>query len=95
MSNAIAAIAAGARWIDCALGGIGGHPPEPGVQASSAGNLCTEDFVTMAAAAGLAHCPDPAAVLRAGQQAEATLGRPLSSRALRAGLPAAGASGPA
>src|SRR5580658_9929598 len=78
MSNAVAAIGAGASWVDCALGGTGGHPPESGVQASTAGNLCTEDFVAMAAAAGLVRCPDPAAVLRAGELAEATLGRPLS-----------------
>jgi hydroxymethylglutaryl-CoA lyase len=95
MSNAVAAVAAGARWVDCALGGTGGHPPEPGVQASTAGNLCTEDFVTMATAAGLMDGPDPAATLRAGELAEATLGRSLTSRALRAGLPAMGASGPA
>lgn len=88
MSNAFAAVAAGATWVDCAFGGVGGHPPEQGVQAADAGNLCTEDFVaalTPNESTGI----DVAALLAAGRLAEQLLGRQLNSKVQRAGLPVA------
>lgn len=87
MANAVAAADVGVDWIDCALGGIGGHPPDEH-QAASAGNLCTEDFAAVASAAGLVEGLDLPAVLAAGGVAEQTLQRPLLSRVQRAGLPA-------
>jgi hydroxymethylglutaryl-CoA lyase len=85
MANAVAAVEAGADWIDCALGGVGGHPPDEH-QAASAGNLCTEDFAAVAVAAGLVEHIDLAAVMAAGRRAETALGRELLSRVQRSGL---------
>ncbi|HEV7656732.1 MAG TPA: hypothetical protein VGP36_18615 [Mycobacteriales bacterium] len=92
LANAIAAAGAGADWIDCALGGIGGHPPDEH-QAASAGNLCTEDFAAVATSSGLVDGIDLEAALAAGRLAESVLGRPLLSRVQRSGLPAARAPG--
>jgi hydroxymethylglutaryl-CoA lyase len=88
LANAFAAIDAGATTVDCALGGVGGHPPEEGVQRGTAGNLCTEDAVTAFAAAGLDTGLDLDRILAAGAAAEDALGRALHSRVQRAGLPA-------
>lgn len=87
MANAIAAADAGVDWIDCALGGIGGHPPDEH-QAAAAGNLCTEDFATMASGNGLIDGIDLDAALAAGRVAESVLGRALLSKVQRSGLPA-------
>jgi hydroxymethylglutaryl-CoA lyase len=89
LANAFAAVAAGAATVDCALGGVGGHPPEAGVQRGSAGNLCTEDVATAFALAGLETGLDLDALLAAGARAEQALGRPLHSRVQQAGLPVA------
>jgi hydroxymethylglutaryl-CoA lyase len=86
MANALAAIDAGVAWIDCALGGVGGHPPDEH-QSSPAGNLCSEDFAALASACGLVDGLDLALVLEAGQAAETSLGRRLQSRVQQAGLP--------
>jgi hydroxymethylglutaryl-CoA lyase len=89
LANAFAALDAGATTIDCALGGVGGHPPEEGVQRGTAGNLCSEDLATAFAAAGVATGLDLGRLLDAGRAAEEALGRSLNSRVLRAGLPVA------
>lgn len=87
LANAMAAVDAGVDAIDCALGGIGGHPPDED-QAAEAGNLCTEDFATAATGAGVLTGVDLHAVLEAGGVAEQVLGRALLSKVQRAGLPA-------
>jgi hydroxymethylglutaryl-CoA lyase len=89
LANAFAALAAGAATIDCALGGVGGHPPEEGVQRGSAGNLCSEDVAAAFALSGAETGLDLAAVLTAGTFAERALGRTLHSRVQQAGLPVA------
>lgn len=86
LANALAASDAGVEWIDCALGGVGGHPPDEH-QAASAGNVCTEDFAAAATASGLLDGVDLGAVLGAGRLAEQALGRQLLSRVQRSGLP--------
>jgi hydroxymethylglutaryl-CoA lyase len=86
LANALAASEAGVDWIDCALGGVGGHPPDEH-QAATAGNVCTEDVAAAAVASGLLGGIDLDAVLRAGRLAEQALGRPLLSRVQRSGLP--------
>lgn len=86
-ANALAALDAGATWIDVSLGGTGGHPPEPGVQAAEAGNVCTEDLAAMLAASGRDPGLDLDRLLAAGRRAEEVLGRPLTSRVQRAGPP--------
>lgn len=86
LANALAASEAGVDWIDCALGGVGGHPPDEH-QAATAGNVCTEDFAAAAVASGLLGGIDLDAVLRAGRLAEQALGRPLLSHVQRSGLP--------
>lgn len=87
LANALAAADAGAEWIDCALGGIGGHPPDEH-QAAAAGNLCTEDFASVATATGLIDGINLGLVLEAGRLAERALGRQLLSKVQRSGLPA-------
>jgi hydroxymethylglutaryl-CoA lyase len=89
LANAFAAVAAGAATVDCALGGVGGHPPEEGVQRGSAGNLCSEDVASAFALAGIETGLDLDALLAAGALAEEALGRPLQSRVQQAGLPVA------
>jgi hydroxymethylglutaryl-CoA lyase len=86
LANAFAAIEAGATQIDCALGGTGGHPPDQD-QRASAGNLCTEDFVTAIVGMGIDLKVDLPAVLEAGQWAETIAGHPLESRVQRSGVP--------
>ncbi|HEV7680296.1 MAG TPA: hydroxymethylglutaryl-CoA lyase [Candidatus Dormibacteraeota bacterium] len=92
LANAFAACDAGVDWIDCALGGIGGHPPDEH-QAASAGNLCSEDFATVATASGILGGIDHDAMMRAGRLAEQALGRPLLSRVQRAQVAAATEAG--
>lgn len=86
LANALAAANAGADWIDTALGGIGGHPPDKD-QTAAAGNLCTEDFAAVASAAGLIDGLNLTEALRAGRCAEEALGRQLLSHVQRSGLP--------
>ncbi len=76
LANAGAAISAGVRMIDAAVGGLGGCPFAPG----SAGNLATEDLVLMAHKMGFETGVSMGALMGAVELAEELLGRPLGGR---------------
>ncbi|WP_376095171.1 hydroxymethylglutaryl-CoA lyase [Roseomonas sp. CCTCC AB2023176] len=83
LANAVAALDAGITHFDTSLGGTGGHPAGIAYGEGFTGNVCTEDFATLLLAMGRDTGLDLARVLEAGRAAEALLGRPLHSRALR------------
>lgn len=76
LANASAAISAGVRMIDSAVGGLGGCPFAPG----SAGNLATEDLVLMAEKMGFETGISLHALMGAVEVAEGLVGRPLGGR---------------
>jgi isopropylmalate/homocitrate/citramalate synthase len=83
LACAFRAIELGVRSLDASCGGLGGCPFAPG----ATGNLATEELVYAASGSGFATGIDLAALLAAAGLAERSLGRPLPSRLLRAGLP--------
>jgi len=85
IANCVAALDAGLRHFDTALGGTGGHPAEIAYGEGFTGNVCTEDLATLFEAMGVSTGLDPERMRDAGRAAEAMLGRTLHSRALRVG----------
>ncbi len=69
MINALAAVSAGADWLDAALAGLGGSPFTPGV----GGNLSLEMLVDLLAELGIATGIDPEAATEAGRVTAALL----------------------
>ncbi|TXS12920.1 hydroxymethylglutaryl-CoA lyase [Streptomyces sp. ms191] len=65
-ANAVAAVAAGASWLDASLGGIGGCPFAP----AATGNIATEDLVYLLGRMGM----DPGIDLEAAAETGAWLG---------------------
>ncbi|MDQ0146517.1 hydroxymethylglutaryl-CoA lyase [Pseudarthrobacter niigatensis] len=63
LANTYAAMAAGVRVFDSAVGGLGGCPFAPG----AAGNISTEDLVWMLERAGFATSMDPLAATELGR----------------------------
>jgi hydroxymethylglutaryl-CoA lyase len=86
IANAVAALDAGCRYFDSALGGVGGHPAHIEYGAGLTGNVCTEDLVGLFTAMGVDTGLDPDKLLAASRLCEATLGRPLHSMVARAGF---------
>jgi hydroxymethylglutaryl-CoA lyase len=86
IANAVAALEAGCRHFDTAMGGVGGHPSAIRYGAGLTGNVCTEDLVslfdTMGADTGL----DLDLLAKASAACEEALGRPLHSMVARAGF---------
>jgi hydroxymethylglutaryl-CoA lyase len=76
LANALAAMDAGATHLDGAIGGIGGSP----FTKDSAGNLATEDLVSMCHGMGIRTGIDLEAVLGIYHWLERTLGHPLPGR---------------
>lgn len=85
VSNCVAALEAGLRHFDTALGGTGGHPSGIAYGEGFTGNVCTEDLATLFAAMGVDTRLDLDRLRAAGREAERLLGRPLYSRAIRVG----------
>ena len=88
LANAWQALECGIRRFDSSAGGVGGCPFAPG----AAGNLATEDLVSMLDQAGLETGIDLPALLNAVGELGARLGRPIGGRAapwLRRNLAAA------
>ncbi|WP_343715362.1 hydroxymethylglutaryl-CoA lyase [Inquilinus sp.] len=83
--NCMAAIEAGCRWLDSALGGVGGHPTQIRYGGGYTGNVATEDLANLLEAEGLQTGLDLDAVAAASRLCEAALGRELESRVARAG----------
>ncbi|HEV7264615.1 MAG TPA: hydroxymethylglutaryl-CoA lyase [Falsiroseomonas sp.] len=90
VANCVAALEAGLRHFDTALGGTGGHPAGIAYGEGFTGNVCTEDLVTLFAAMGVEMGLDLDRVREAGRAAEALLGRPLHARTARMGETAHG-----
>jgi hydroxymethylglutaryl-CoA lyase len=86
IANAVAALDAGCRHFDTALGGVGGHPASIGYGAGLTGNVCTEDFVSLLDAMGVATGLDLDRLADASTACEEALGRPLHSMVARAGF---------
>jgi hydroxymethylglutaryl-CoA lyase len=81
IANAFAALQAGVATLDASLGGIGGCPFAPG----AAGNIATEDLVSMLHEMDVATGVSLERLLVAAQAAQDVLGRPLGSHLLTAG----------
>ncbi|MEV5544128.1 hydroxymethylglutaryl-CoA lyase [Saccharopolyspora shandongensis] len=86
IANAIAALDAGCRHFDSALGGVGGHPSKISYGAGLTGNVCTEDLVSLFDAMGVETGIDLDALAAASSACEEALGRPLHSMVARAGF---------
>ena len=78
LANAWQALECGIRRFDASAGGIGGCPFAPG----AAGNLATEDLVSLLDQAGMPTGIDLAALLAVVSDLEARLGRPIGGRSV-------------
>jgi hydroxymethylglutaryl-CoA lyase len=85
VANAVAALDAGCRHFDSALGGVGGHPSTISYGAGLTGNVCTEDLAELFHAMGVDTGLDPERLAAASAACETALGRPLHSMVARAG----------
>lgn len=84
-ANIVAALDAGARWIEGSVCGIGGGIVMPDTVAS-VGNLPTEDIVTMLHEMGIDTKLDPAAVIAAAKDVASLLDIKPLSHALQCGV---------
>ena len=82
LANVWAAVMAGARAVDAAIGGIGGCPFAPG----AAGNVASEDVIYMLESAGVATGMDLAATVEASHWLGGIMGRTLPGMVARAPL---------
>ncbi len=78
LANAWQALECGIRKFDSSAGGVGGCPFAPG----AAGNLATEDLVSLLHQAGMHTGIDLPALLNVVRDLEARLGRPIGGRTL-------------
>ena len=81
LANAYAALEAGCRSFESSFGELGGCPVPKG----STGNIATEDLVSMFHEMGVDTGLDLMAVIEAAREAQATLGRKLTSHSIVAG----------
>jgi hydroxymethylglutaryl-CoA lyase len=81
LASAWAAISAGVRRLDSAVGGLGGCPFAPG----ASGNIATEDLVYLLRDSGIGVDLDLAAAIEAARVARTLVGHELPSALLRAG----------
>jgi hydroxymethylglutaryl-CoA lyase len=77
LANVYAAVEAGVRRFDAAIGGLGGCPFAPG----ASGNVATEDVVMMLEQMGMATGVDPDGLLRASELATELTGTAPGGRA--------------
>src|SRR3990170_3126837 len=84
--NYVAAYEAGARYFDCAFGGVGGHPAKVKYGGGFTGNVCTEDLVNLFESMGIATGIDLDGLLATAELCEQALGRELYGRVTRSGL---------
>ncbi|GAC1535748.1 MAG: hydroxymethylglutaryl-CoA lyase [Myxococcales bacterium] len=82
LANCLAAYELGVRTFDASIGGTGGCPYAPG----AAGNLATEDLVSMLHGMGIETGVDLDKLIDAGALAQELIGRPLPGRRLQAAL---------
>ncbi len=81
LANLLAAMQAGCRDFDTAIGGLGGSPTAPG----AGGNVASEDVVHMVEDMGVSTGIDLERLLAAARMAGELLGRPLRGQVLIAG----------
>jgi hydroxymethylglutaryl-CoA lyase len=81
LANAVAALDAGVRCFDAALGGVGGCPFAPG----ASGNVCTEDLVHMLHAMGWSTGVDLDALLAVTERLPTLLGHDVTGQVRKAG----------
>jgi hydroxymethylglutaryl-CoA lyase len=81
LANAYAALEAGCTSFESSFGELGGCP----VPAGSTGNIATEDLVSMFHEMGVDTGLDLEQVIAAAREAQAVLGRPLTSHSIVAG----------
>jgi hydroxymethylglutaryl-CoA lyase len=81
LANVVAALGAGVDSFESSFGELGGCPVPPG----AAGNVATEDLVSMLEEMGIATGVDLPALIVASGMAADVLGRPLGSHVLVAG----------
>ncbi|MEV7040905.1 hydroxymethylglutaryl-CoA lyase [Amycolatopsis sp. NPDC051061] len=86
IANAVAALDAGCRNFDTAMGGVGGHPSAIRYGAGLTGNVCTEDLVSLFDAMGVDTDLDLDLLAKSSAACEEALGRPLHSMVARAGF---------
>ena len=82
IANVWAAIGAGARVIDTAVGGLGGCPFAPG----AAGNVASEDAAYLLARSGIATGLDLAQLVQTAQWLEQVMGKPMPSMLSKPGV---------
>jgi hydroxymethylglutaryl-CoA lyase len=85
IANCMAALEAGCRDFDSAMGGVGGHPRQIAYGQGETGNVATEDLVALLDRENLDHGLDLDLVMKASSACEAALGRSLNSRVAKAG----------
>ena len=83
--NAYAALQAGVRRFDTAVGGLGGSPAVAGSGGGAGGNLATEDLVHLLDDLGVETGIDLDRLLDASRLAAELVGRPVPSRVASAG----------
>jgi hydroxymethylglutaryl-CoA lyase len=81
LANVLAALDSGVRSFESSFGELGGCPVPKG----ATGNIATEDLVSMLHEMGYETGIDLDALITAGREAQAVLGRPLGSHVLTAG----------
>lgn len=86
MANTLAALAGGASMVDSCFGGVGGEPDSVAHgHVGEAGNVVTEDLVSVLAQMGAPLDISPDRVLEIGRRVEEVMGRQLRSQVLRSG----------
>lgn len=85
IANCMAALEAGCRDFDSAMGGVGGHPRQISYGQGETGNVATEDLVSLLDREGLHHGIDIDRMMTASRACETALGRTLNSKVARAG----------
>ncbi|MBL8379932.1 MAG: hydroxymethylglutaryl-CoA lyase [Burkholderiales bacterium] len=86
LANYVAALEAGVRFFDSAMGGVGGHPAKVKYGGGHTGNVCTEDLVNLFESMGVATGIDLDGLLATAEFCESVLGRELHGRTGRSGL---------
>lgn len=84
--NCVAALEAGCRYFDSALGGVGGHPAQIQYGEGLTGNVATEDLVNLFEEMGVSTSLDLDGLMAVSRLCEQTLGRELHSMVARAGF---------
>lgn len=86
IANCVAAYDAGCSHFDSSFGGVGGHPTKIRYGSGRAGNVATEDLVSLFEMEGVSTGLDLDKMMVASRLCEQVLGRQLDSKVARAGF---------